>query len=397
MKRVNYLFYSTLFFCFSCQFNNDWHFLPKIRSNQYIDYTNRLEIQDSFFLKSKVTGFKNFVPASINGSKSKIIIVPALGSKNFIIYDLEAKSAQEINFKKYLDTVKIKEGIYNIGFYNDSSLLITIQNKIYLYNYFTDKIINYSDIEEKGYFSSYSKTAILINRKYLLSQWYSPKIINGSETDHFYEISPLSIYNIERRKFSTLKLPFKSVFKEKNVGQPIVYFDYLNNKGGFVTSPDTILYTFSIDTISGNFMLKKGIVFNTMFSKNLKGLKKDKKLKDIMRITTLNPQLTGLIKMENNWVLSYTRGLDEEEYSKMYEYKNLSTQGKAFAFLRTGFLIFFDSLFNSYGSIPLPLNIEGVSMYLGANRFLLKPKISYYYNHDSIPFYIYKLRRNENE
>ncbi|MGO4294000.1 hypothetical protein [Chitinophaga sp. RAB17] len=363
------------------------------------DTKSALNIVDSFVLKDKVTGFNEYIPVALSDNKQQLLIMPARGSKTVIVYDLVSRSvSNKIDFSQYLNPLDSKEGLYNVALFHDN-IYVTYRNEILVYNLDNKKLINrFFCGKISGVYSAYNKAGMVYTDgpdTAMLSQLFSKnKPAYNSETDAVAELSPLSLYLFHDKKYATCKLPDISCFSRKNMGQSSVYFDYdrKKNTGIMAVSPDTLLYFFSLK----NHAISRDSVWSLrhLFNTTVNGLDRSNKVKDIIALTSYNPQITGMQMTNQGIFLSYARGLDSMQYNKLYDY-TVSTvdRGKLFAGYRKCYLMVIDNNMNCRGSMPLQEEIEGVSLPLDDTKFICKPKASAYFNQDSIKFYIVKYER----
>ncbi|MBS0030254.1 hypothetical protein ACTJJ0_23640 [Chitinophaga sp. 22321] len=364
-----------------------------------IDRKSTLNIVDSFVLKDKVSGFNEYIPVALSDNKEQLLIMPARGAKTVIVYDMISRSiSNKIDFGQYLNPLDSKEGMYNVALFH-GNIYATYRNEILVYNIQSQKLINrFLCGKISGAYSAYNKMGIVYTDggdTAMLSQLFSkdkPKY--NSETDAVAELSPISLYLFRDKKYATCKLPDISSFSHKNMGQSSVFFDYNKEKnaGVMAVSPDTLLYFFSLK----NHAISKDSVWSLrhLFNTTISGLERSNKAKDIIALTSQNPQITGMQMTSNGIFVSYAQGLDSAQYNKLYDYTvSTAERGKLFAQYRKCYLMVIGNDMSCRGSLPLQEEIEGISLPLDDTKFICKPKASAYFNQDSIKFYIAQYER----
>lgn len=364
-----------------------------------IDTVSTLKVVDSFTLKENVGGFDEYIPVALSADKRQLLIAPARGKKIVIVYDLLLRTVKDkIDFGKYLNQKDSREGIYNVALSGDN-IYVTYRNEVLVYSLKENKLVNrFLTGKISGVYAAYNKQGtISITGKdtVLLSQLFSAdKSKYNSEADAVIELSPLSLYSFSGQQYATCKLPSLSLFKDRNLGQSSVSFDYNDkkNRGIMAVSPDTLLYFFSLN----NNKISEDSVWGIrhLFTSAIHGFERSNQAKDIISLTGQNPQITGLQLTDNGIFISYANGLDSSQLEQLYDY-TLSTaqRGKLFAQYRKSYLMAIDSNMNCHGAIPLQENIESLALALDDTRFICKPKVSFYFNQDSIKFYIVKYER----
>lgn len=383
-----------IFFCVGCNERTSEPVIPLISRKGNIP---KLEIIDSLIINDKVGGFNEYIPLDISPSKKKLILMSSRGGKKVLIGDIKNKNFETLDFGNYEKLDSQAAGIYNVGFVSDSTVAIFYKNELSLINLNSRKLISKTTLPQ-GVYSSYSKklTTYITNKDTLfVSQLYSPKQSKyGSLSDGFYDLCPLSIYSIKKNQFLPIYLPKSSKFKTKNLGQPIVNFTSVKDTIFFSTSPDNKLYSFILDT--KNFKTKnfKTYEFNYSTGDTLLSLERSNRMKDIYRLAAKNPYHSNLVNFNGNILLSFTTGLNEEQYLKVFSHKLTADQRAEFyANKRKSFTEILEKDQKiDYGHIKLNENIESIALKLSDSTFFLKPKTAYYFHKNQIPIYIAKLK-----
>jgi len=321
------------------------------------------------------------------------MVIPNRGGKKLFIISLNSKRYKVFDFSTIKNEDLYNEGIYNAGFLNNENIIIIYRNELYGININTNKIIFKKDLP-KGYYSSYNKklrTIITKNDTLIVSQLYSKKASEySSESDGIYDISPISVFSFRKNTFKSIYLPENSKFKTKNFGQPIVDFTVKDKSVFFHVSPENKFYSFNID--KENFKLSKVTSYDYTFLNNdtLIGSEKSVFLKDLVRLTTLNPILWELEFSKNDLIINYCESMNDEIYRNLLS-PNFSKKER---------MNYYDKHKKSYAfridlenktikdSTLLGRGIESIALKISDSLYVLKPRVAYFEEKGYIPIYL---------
>ncbi len=361
--------------------------------------TPKLIIFDSLVIHDKISGFNEYMPLQLSPSGKLLLLMPGRGGKKMIFYNLPKKKIDHIlDFSHLKKDGMYKEGIYNTGFISDSVIAITFKNELFIYNIYSNKLISQTQMPIKGYYSSYTKTLLsIVTEKdtFLISQLYTgTKGKYESETDSFFDLSPVSIYQKSTNRFTTLKLPNSSLFKTKNLGQTIVSFNLIGNDIYFTVSPECTFYKFNLDRKSTEITNFKTHRFKHQYSDSLKMLDHPAEFKNILKLSSSNFYTNSLTGNKDYLLISYTKGLSNDEYNQTLSFETSETdRALNYAKARKSFVMFVNlKRMVNCGIQQLPDNIEGAALMMNDSTCIMKPKTAYFFRKDSIVIYTAKIK-----
>ncbi len=359
----------------------------------------KIEIIDSILIYEKVSGFDEFIPISVSPSKNKFIIAKKRGGKVLFICDLDTKSYKKFDFNKVKNSQQYPKGINNAGFFNNDIIVITYRNELYMINTTTNKILSKYILPE-GYYSSYCKKIIsLITEKdtLFISQLYSPNASKyDSEADGFYDLSPISIYSLQRKKFLSVYLPKSTLFRKMNLGQPVVNFTKKENKIFFKVSPENKIYSFRINTKEFKLSPLTSYTFSYLPKQKIKSETKSNKMKDLTLLTSMNPTLGEIVLFKDYLLLNYSEGLNYDEYENYYN-PNFSEKERVEYYYnkKRAFINKIDLEKQIiYKPIALPKNVESIAINISDSLFILKPRVMLHKSKGYTPIYIAKINNS---
>jgi len=353
-------------------------------------------------IKNNQRGLKEFLPLGLSPSKEKLLLVDGRGKSNVYIVDLPSKAIQYIDLNEYLDERTNNEDLSfnNIGFVSDSILSFFKSNKITLFDFKNQKLISERELPF-GYFSSFNKKVEVIVTEldtiYIANYHSKRKSKFYNESDGIYDTAVLSLYSSSNNSFNNIYLPNVSLFKDKNIGQPIVNFVRDQERIYFSVSPENKIYTFKVDELNFQVSGLNAYDFTYTFSDTLLSFEKSNFIKDIYKLSMLNPIQEDIVLSNNYLLLSVVKSLNEDEYMGLLEnYESEKKKLENFTKKRKAYVEILDVEKNTHlGHYELDESTFSISLKLTDSTFLLKPKHTFFYFNEEVPLYIAKLEVNE--
>lgn len=366
--------------------------------NNHSNKSLKIELIDSIIIKKEATGIKEYFPLSLSPSKNKMLVLDSRGKSEVFIIDLLSKKSRQIDVEKYINTNDL--GFNNIGFVSDSILSIFKSDNLFLFDFKNDKLISKKKLPS-GIFSSYNKnTEIIVTESdtIYIANYHSKK---GSdflnESDGIYDKSVLSLYSSRNNSYKNILLPRISYFKEKNLGVPIVNFVRNHDYIFFSVSPENKFYKFNVDQIKFKVKDLDVYEFSYTYSDSLLSFEKSNYIKDIYKLSMLNPLQEDLVLLDNYLLLSVVKGLNEDDYMSLLTNKG-SEKDKLenFTKKRKSYVEIINIKEKEHqGYFELDENVFSISLKLTDSTFVLKPKPSFYHADNKIPLYIVKIKIND--
>ncbi len=213
--------------------------------------------------------------------------------------------------------------IYGIGYFNDTSIVVTGTRGVFLYRPDGTLVRTISDLTPLGYGGLSLRVREFNNDKgsFILSNFKPSikveEIRNLRGTMKLYEtVKYLTSYNLKNNTYE-VKIGFEeqSIFRkgDNEYLSTDQLFDYDNDKGYVYSliNPESKIYTYDVNN---EFQLTKSIDLMPEYFKILHFLKLGEKPKNSFRSVYVNSGFGSLNIWENNCIITYGTGIPDDKF-----------------------------------------------------------------------------------
>jgi hypothetical protein len=271
----------------------------------------------------------------------------------------------------------IGSDIYGIGYFNDTSIVVTGTRGVFFYKPYGALVRTISDLTPLGYGGLSLRIREINNNKgsFILSNFKPSikveEIRNLRGTMKLYEtVKYLTLYNLKNNTYE-VKIGFEkhSIFRKEdneyfNTDQ---LFDYDNHKGYVYSliNPESKIYAYDVNN---NFQLVKSIDLMPEYFKIPHFLKLGEKPKNSFRHVYVNSSFGSLNVWENNCIITYSTGIPDDKFAEGLSNVELQELWKSY---QKYYAIYLKDDIKQCKDIPLPKGAGSIALFKSMNEIYL--------------------------